>query len=49
MNLTNVYKIYNFSSINYNKILEKNFSLKQTLHIQNKNVIINKFNLHHLI
>ena len=49
--LLNVYDEYNFSSINHNEILKKEsfFVLKQTLRMQNKNIIINEFNLHHFI
>ena len=45
----NIYKMYNFSLINYNEILSKEnvFVLKQTLRMSNKNVIINNFDLHH--
>ena len=44
----NVYKIYNTFLINYNKIMLKIFFiLTQTLRMQNKNVIIKNFNLHH--
>ena len=47
----NIYDIYNFLSINHNKISKKKnfFALKQTLRMQNENVIINNFNLHHSI
>ena len=49
--LMNIHDIYNLSSINHNKILKKEsfFALKQTLRMQNENVIINNFNLHHFI
>ena len=45
----NIYEMYNFSSINYNKILLKEnlFVLKQALRMSNENIIINDFNLHH--
>ena len=45
-----IHNVYNSSSINNNEILKKEsfFALKQTLHIQNENVIINDFNLYHL-
>ena len=51
MNSMNIHDVYNFSSINYNKILKKeNFlTLKQTLRMQNEIVIVNNFNLHHFI
>ena len=47
----NIHNIYNLSSTNYNKILKKEnfFTLKQTLRMQNENVIINNFNLHHSV
>ena len=47
----NIHDVYNFSSINHNEISKKEnfFALKQTLRMQNKNVIINNFNLHHFI
>ena len=47
--LINIYEIYNFSSINYDKIsLKENlFVLKQILRILSENVIINNFNLYH--
>ena len=47
----NIHNIYNLLSVNHNKILKKEifFALKQTLRIQNKNVIINDFNLHHSV
>ena len=47
----NIHDVYNFSSINHNEILKKKsfFMLKQTLRMQNENVIINNFNLHYLI
>ena len=42
----NIYDIYNFLSINHNKISKKEnfFTIKQTLRMQNENVIINNFN-----
>ena len=48
--LMNIYKMYNFSLINYNEISLKEslFVLKQALRMSNENVIINNFNLHHL-
>ena len=51
LNSMNIHDMYNFSSINYNEILKKEnlFTLKQTLHMQNKNVIMNDFDLHHSI
>ena len=51
MNLMNIHDVYNFSLTNHNKISKKEnfFVLKQTLRMQNKSVIINNFNLHHLI
>ena len=47
----NIHDVYNFSSINHNKILKKRnfFTLKQTLRMQSENVIINNFNLHHFV
>ena len=47
----NIHDIYNFSLINLNEILKKEnfFSLKQTLRMQNENIIINDFNLHHFV
>ena len=47
----NVHEVYNSSSINHNEILKKRsfFALKQTLRMQNENVIINDFNLHHSV
>ena len=47
----NIHDVYNSSSINYNEISEKEnfFMLKQTLRMQNENVIINNFNLHHSV
>ena len=47
----NIHDVYNFSSINHNKILKKEnfFVLKQTLRMQSENVIINNFNLHHFV
>ena len=47
----NIHNVYNFPSINHNKILKKEnfFALKQTLRIQNENVIINDFNLHYFV
>ena len=47
----NIHDIYNLSSINHNEILKKEnfFALKQTLCMQNKNVIMNDFNLHHSV
>ena len=49
--LMNIYNIYNLSSVNHNEILKKEsfFALKQTMYMQNKNVIINDFNLHHFV
>ena len=49
--LMNIHDIYNSSSINHNEISKKEnfFTLKQTLRMQNENVIINNFNLHHFI
>ena len=51
LNSMNIYDIYNFSSINYNEILKKEnlFALKQTLRMQDENVIINNFNLHYFV
>ena len=45
----NIHEIYNSSSINHNEILLKKnfFVVKQTLRMQNKNVVINNFNLYH--
>ena len=45
----NIHEMYNFLSINYNKILSKEnlFVLKQTLRMLSENVIINNFNLHY--
>ena len=45
----NIHKMYNSSSINYNKILSKEslFVLKQALRMSSENVIMNDFNLHH--
>ena len=45
----NIHEVYNFSSINYNKVSSKRslFVLKQTLSMPNENVIVNDFNLHH--
>ena len=50
-NSMNIHDVYNLSSINHNEILKKeNFlALKQTLRMQNKNFIINDFNLHYFI
>ena len=50
-NSMNIYNVYNFSLTNHNKILKKeNFlMLKQTLRMQDKNVIINNFNLHYSV
>ena len=47
----NIYNIYNFSSINHNEISEKEsfLALKQALRMQNKNVVMNNFNLHHFV
>ena len=47
----NIHDVYNSSSVSYNEILKKEnlFALKQTLRMQNKNVIINDFNLHHFV
>ena len=47
----NIHDVYNPSSINHNKISEKEsfFALKQTLRMQNESVIINNFNLHHSV
>ena len=47
----NIHDVYNSSSINHNEISEKEsfFALKQTLRMQNENVIINNFNLHHFV
>ena len=47
----NIHDVYNSSSINHNKILKKEsfFVLKQTLCMQNKNIIINDFNLHYFV
>ena len=49
--LMNIHDVYNLSSVNHNKILKKEnfFALKQTLRMQNKNIIINNFNLHHFV
>ena len=49
--LINIYNIYNFLSISHNKILKKKsfFALKQTLRMQNRNIIMNNFNLYYLI
>ena len=45
----NVYEIYNSLSVSYNEILQRKsfFALKQTVRMQNKNVIIKNFNLHY--
>ena len=47
----NIHDVYNFSSINYNKILKKKkfFALKQALRMQNENIIMNNFNLYYSI
>ena len=47
----NIYDVYNFSPINHNEISEKEnlFTLKQALRMQSESVIINDFNLYHLI
>ena len=47
----NVHEVYNFSSINHNDVSKKKsfFALKQTLRMQDENVIINDFNLHHFV
>ena len=47
----NIYDVYNSSSINYNKILKKEnfFTLKQMLCMQNENVKMKDFNLHHSV
>ena len=47
----NIHDVYNSSSTSHNEISEKEnlFALKQTLRMQNKNVIINDFNLHHSV
>ena len=47
----NIHDVYNSSSINHNKILKKKsfFALKQALRMQNENIIINDFNLHHFV
>ena len=49
--LINIYDVYNFLSINYNKILKKEnfFALKQTLRMQSENIIMNNINLHHFV
>ena len=49
--LMNIHDVYNPPSINHNEILKKKnfFALKQTLRMQNENVIINNFNLHHFV
>ena len=49
--LMNIHDVYNSSSINCNKILKKEtfLALKQTLCMQNENVIINDFNLHYFV
>ena len=49
INSMNIYEVYNLSSINHNKILLKKsfFDLKQALRMQNKNIVINNFNLHY--
>ena len=49
--LMNIHDVYNPSSINYNEISKKEnfFALKQTLRMQNENVIINNFNLHYFV
>ena len=47
----NIHDVYNFLSINHNKILKKEnfFALKQTLRMQNENIIVNNFNLYYVI
>ena len=47
----NIHNVYNLSSTNYNEISKKEsfFALKQTLRMQDKNVIVNDFNLHHFV
>ena len=47
----NIHDIYNSSSVSHNEISKKKsfFALKQTLRMQNENVIINDFNLHHSV
>ena len=45
----NILKVYNSSSINHNKVLSKKsfFIIKQAMRMQNKNVVINNFNLYY--
>ena len=47
----NIYDVYNSSLINHNKVLKKenSFALKQTLRMQNENVIVNNYNLYHFV
>ena len=47
----NIYDVYNSSSINHNEISKKEsfFALKQALRMQNENIIVNNFNLHHSV
>jgi hypothetical protein len=50
-NLVNIYNVYNLFFDNYNNIINKDSlnAMKQTLRIQNKNVIIKNFNLHYFL
>ena len=47
--LMNVHEVYNSFSVNHNEVLQRKnfFVLKQTVRMQNKNIIIKNFNLHH--
>jgi len=50
-NLVNIYNVYSLFFDNYNNIINKDSlnAMKQTLRIQNKNVIIKNFNLHYFL
>ncbi len=50
-NFINVHNIYNLFFDNYNDIINRDSlnAIKQKLRMQNKNVIIKKFNLHYFL